>query len=144
MTSPAALLGSMFGSGEELSNVEFAVGRASIDAAATKLESLAKALVERNSLKLEITGRADPRNRPGRSQARRHRAGDEGREIEGPPHRHARRRQAYPPPRRVESLRRQRAARRPAAGVSALRTPVRVPIAAGSFLKPFNIAAVNA
>ena len=51
----------MFGSGEELSNVEFAVGRASIDAAATKkLESLAKALVERNSLKLEITGRADP------------------------------------------------------------------------------------
>lgn len=61
VTSPFALLGSMFGSGEELSNVEFAVGRASIDAAATKkLESLAKALVERNSLKLEITGRADP------------------------------------------------------------------------------------
>ena len=61
VTSPFALLGSMFGSGEELSNVEFAVGRAGIDAAATKkLESLAKALVERNSLKLEITGRADP------------------------------------------------------------------------------------
>ncbi|HLO63784.1 MAG TPA: DUF748 domain-containing protein [Azonexus sp.] len=61
VSSPFALLGSMFGGGEELSNVEFAVGRAGIDAAATKkLESLAKALVERNSLKLEITGRADP------------------------------------------------------------------------------------
>jgi hypothetical protein len=61
VTSPFALLGSMFGGGEELSNVEFAVGRAGIDAVATKkLESLAKALVERNSLKLEVTGRADP------------------------------------------------------------------------------------
>ncbi len=61
VTSPFALLGSMFGGGDELSNVEFAVGRTSLDAAATKkLESLAKALVERNSLKLEITGRADP------------------------------------------------------------------------------------
>ncbi len=61
VTSPFALLGSMFGSGEELSNVEFAVGRASLEAAGTKkLESLAKALVERNSLKLEIVGRADP------------------------------------------------------------------------------------
>ncbi|UCV27110.1 DUF748 domain-containing protein [Ferribacterium limneticum] len=61
VTSPFALLGSMFGSGEELSNVEFAVGRAGIDGAGTKkLENLAKALVERNSLKLEITGRADP------------------------------------------------------------------------------------
>lgn len=61
VTSPFALLGSMFGSGEELSNVEFAAGRTSIDAAASqKLESLAKALRERNALKLEITGRADP------------------------------------------------------------------------------------
>ena len=60
-TSPFALLGSMFGGGEELSNVEFAAGRAGFDAAATKkLETLAKALVERNSLKLEIAGRADP------------------------------------------------------------------------------------
>ncbi len=47
----------MFGSGEELSNIEFAAGRASFDAAGSKkLESLAKALVERNALKLEITG----------------------------------------------------------------------------------------
>ena len=61
VTSPFALLGSMFGGGEELSSVEFVAGYASLDAAAVKrLESLAKALVERESLKLEITGRADP------------------------------------------------------------------------------------
>ena len=63
VTSPFALLGSMFGSGEELSNIEFAPGRAGLDASASrKLESLAKALVERNSLKLEVTGRADPQS----------------------------------------------------------------------------------
>ncbi|KXB32749.1 hypothetical protein AT959_00705 [Dechloromonas denitrificans] len=61
VTSPFALLGSMFGSGEELSNVEFAPGRAAInEAAGKKLEALAKALNERAALKLEITGRADP------------------------------------------------------------------------------------
>lgn len=61
VTSPFALLGSMFGGGEELSQVEFAAGRASIDATAgKKLEMLAKAMNERNSLKLEITGHADP------------------------------------------------------------------------------------
>jgi len=61
VTSPFALLGSMFGSGEELSNLEFAPGRARVnDAAAKKLEILAKALSERNVLKLDITGRADP------------------------------------------------------------------------------------
>lgn len=61
VTSPFALLGSMFGSGDELSNVEFAAGRATLnDAAGKKLEALAKALNERNALKLEITGRADP------------------------------------------------------------------------------------
>lgn len=61
VTSPFALLGSMFGGGEELSNVEFAPGYASFDATATKkLEALAKALNERDSLRLEIVGRADP------------------------------------------------------------------------------------
>ncbi len=60
VTSPFALLGSMFGGGEELSNVEFAVGRANLSEAATKkLEALAKALTERSSLKLEIAGWAD-------------------------------------------------------------------------------------
>lgn len=61
VTSPFALLGSMVGGGEELSNVEFAAGRASLsDASSKKLASLAKALNDRNALKLEITGRADP------------------------------------------------------------------------------------
>jgi hypothetical protein len=61
VTSPFALLGSMFGSGDELSNVEFAPGRTRLDeTAGKKLEALAKALNERNTLKLEITGRADP------------------------------------------------------------------------------------
>jgi Domain of Unknown Function (DUF748) len=61
VTSPFALLGSLVGGGEELSNVEFGPGRATIDDAGRKrLEALAKALNERESLKLEITGRADP------------------------------------------------------------------------------------
>lgn len=61
VTSPFALLGSMLGSGEELSNVEFPAGRATVDeAAGKKLGVLAKALNERNSLKLEITGRIHP------------------------------------------------------------------------------------
>ncbi|HSG22393.1 MAG TPA: DUF748 domain-containing protein [Azonexus sp.] len=61
VTSPFALLGSMFGGGEELSNVEFSPGRATInEAASKKLEILAKALNERAALKLEITGQADP------------------------------------------------------------------------------------
>jgi uncharacterized protein involved in outer membrane biogenesis len=61
VTSPFALLGSMFGGGEELSNVAFAAGRATLDdAGVKKLEVLAKALEERTSLKLEITGQVDP------------------------------------------------------------------------------------
>jgi hypothetical protein len=61
VTSPFALIGSMFGGGEELSNIEFGPGRTTLDAAAVKrLETLAKALTERDSLKLDITGRADP------------------------------------------------------------------------------------
>ena len=61
VTSPFALLGSLVGGGEELSKVEFGPGRATIDDVASKrLETLAKALNERESLKLEITGRADP------------------------------------------------------------------------------------
>lgn len=60
VTSPFALIGSMFGSGEELSNVEFDYGRAAITPAAQKrLESLAKALVDRPALRLEIEGRVD-------------------------------------------------------------------------------------
>ena len=59
-TSPFALLGSMFGGGEELSNVAFPTGLASLEPAAVgRLEALAKALRERNALNLEITGVAD-------------------------------------------------------------------------------------
>jgi uncharacterized protein involved in outer membrane biogenesis len=61
VTSPFALLGSMFGGGEELSKLDFAPGRARIgEAQAKSLETLAKALGERQALKLEISGLADP------------------------------------------------------------------------------------
>jgi uncharacterized protein involved in outer membrane biogenesis len=61
ITAPFALLGSMFGGGEQLAYVEFAPGRAALDAGAhEKLAHLAKALVERPGLKLDISGRADP------------------------------------------------------------------------------------
>ena len=60
VTSPFALIGSMFGGGEELSNVEFEHGRAALSAEAVKrLENLAKALIDRPGLKLEIEGKAD-------------------------------------------------------------------------------------
>lgn len=61
VTSPFALLGSLFGGGEELSNVEFDVGYAALTAAGSKkLEALAKAMNDRPALKLEVTGRIDP------------------------------------------------------------------------------------
>ena len=61
VTSPFALLGSLFGGGEELSTAEFYPGHFSIlPKVETKLQSLAKALTERPALKLEITGRFDP------------------------------------------------------------------------------------
>ena len=61
VTSPFALLGSLVGSSEELSFVEFAPGSAALAAAEQqKLGNLAKALTERPNLRLEITGRAAP------------------------------------------------------------------------------------
>lgn len=61
VTAPFALLGSAFGGGEELSTLDFAPGRAALDATASKkLETLAKAMNDRPGLKLEIAGRADP------------------------------------------------------------------------------------
>ncbi|MDO9421706.1 MAG: DUF748 domain-containing protein [Herminiimonas sp.] len=61
VTAPFSLLSSMFGGGEELSMLEFDAGRARInDASETKLKSMAKILVDRPALKLEITGRTDP------------------------------------------------------------------------------------
>ncbi len=61
VTAPFALLGSLFGGGEELSYLEFDAGRYAIsEPSETKLKTLAKALIDRPGLKLEITGRVDP------------------------------------------------------------------------------------
>ncbi|MDR2187432.1 MAG: DUF748 domain-containing protein [Azonexus sp.] len=61
VTSPFALLGSMFGDDEELSKVDFEPGRARIsESRAHALETLAKALNERQGLKLDISGLAEP------------------------------------------------------------------------------------
>lgn len=63
VTSPFALLGSMFGGGEELGYAEFDYGRYAISQTAEgKLEKLAKALNDRPALKLEIAGHVDPEN----------------------------------------------------------------------------------
>ncbi|MBC3918964.1 DUF748 domain-containing protein [Undibacterium sp. CY18W] len=61
VTSPFALLGSMFGGGEELAYTEFLPGQTSLTPAATaKLDNLAKALKNRSGLKLDIIGRVEP------------------------------------------------------------------------------------
>lgn len=61
ITAPFALIGSMFGGGEELSYLEFAPGQQRIDTASeSKLKNLAQALADRPALKLEIAGRIDP------------------------------------------------------------------------------------
>ncbi len=55
VTAPFALLGSLFGGGEEMAFVDFAPGSAALAPDATrKLGNLAKALVERPQLKLDI------------------------------------------------------------------------------------------
>ncbi|WP_342118063.1 DUF748 domain-containing protein [Pseudoduganella sp. OTU4001] len=60
VTAPFALIGSLFGGGEELSMLEFDKGRANLlPASEEKLKSLAQALTERPGLKLDITGRFD-------------------------------------------------------------------------------------
>ncbi|MEF8703346.1 MAG: DUF748 domain-containing protein [Candidatus Accumulibacter sp. UW26] len=64
-TSPFALLGAVFGGGEELSDIDFEAGRARVTPSAqARLENLARALVDRPALKLDIEGRADPENDP--------------------------------------------------------------------------------
>ncbi|MBI3283288.1 MAG: DUF748 domain-containing protein [Burkholderiales bacterium] len=61
VTSPFALLGSLFGGGEELAYAEFSAGQATLTPAATaKLDSLVKALQNRAGLKLDIIGRVEP------------------------------------------------------------------------------------
>jgi uncharacterized protein involved in outer membrane biogenesis len=65
--SPFALLGSMFGSGEELSYLEFDYGLATLNEAnIKKLDTLTNALEQKPSLKLDIEGHTDPeRDREG-------------------------------------------------------------------------------
>jgi hypothetical protein len=59
-TAPFALLGAIFGGGEEISYIEFAYGSASIDEQGDKkLETIVKALHDRPSLDLEIEGHVD-------------------------------------------------------------------------------------
>ena len=60
-TSPFALIGSLFGGGEELSWLDFEPGRADLPPGArAKLETLSKALFERPALRLEVEGHVDP------------------------------------------------------------------------------------
>jgi uncharacterized protein involved in outer membrane biogenesis len=59
-TSPFALLGALFGGGEELSYLEFNYGKDAPDGPAeAKLKNLVKALHDRPALKLEIAGHVD-------------------------------------------------------------------------------------
>jgi hypothetical protein len=59
-TSPFALLGAIFGGGEQLSYLEFAPGSADIPATdEEKIGTLVKALYDRPALKLEIEGHVD-------------------------------------------------------------------------------------
>ena len=65
VTSPFALLGSLFGDSQELSQLSFAPGRASLDEAAVrKLQTLSKAMREREGLTLEITAGSDSKIDP--------------------------------------------------------------------------------
>lgn len=60
-TSPFALLGAIFGGGEELSHIEFGYGSASVTASnQKKIDTLTKALSDRPELKLDIEGHVDP------------------------------------------------------------------------------------
>lgn len=61
VTAPFALLGSLFGGGEDLSDVPFAIGSATLDAAAReKLAALRNALVERPGLNIDVPSLVDP------------------------------------------------------------------------------------
>lgn len=61
VTAPFALLGSMMGQEEELSEIRFASGSAAIDArAGSRLQALSQVLRDRPALRLEIAGHVDP------------------------------------------------------------------------------------
>jgi hypothetical protein len=55
VTAPFALLGSLFGGGPDLQFIDFAPGEGSLDtAAAEKVKTVAKALIERPQLKIDV------------------------------------------------------------------------------------------
>lgn len=61
VTSPFSLLGSAFGGSDELGYVAFQPGSATLsDTEAKKLDTLVKALTDRSSVKLDLSGRVDP------------------------------------------------------------------------------------
>ncbi|AZG07439.1 DUF748 domain-containing protein [Pigmentiphaga sp. H8] len=61
VTAPFSLLASAFGSGEELSHIDFAPGSARLDDGARKrIDTLVKALNDRPGLRLDVAGRANP------------------------------------------------------------------------------------
>lgn len=65
VTAPFALLGSLFGDSQELSQLSFAPGRADLDETAVqKLQTLSKAMREREGLTLEITAGSDSTTDP--------------------------------------------------------------------------------
>lgn len=65
-TAPFALLGAVFdGGGEELSHLEFASGRATLESRAEEqLQKIAALLAERPALRLDISGYIDPEQDP--------------------------------------------------------------------------------
>jgi hypothetical protein len=71
ITSPFALIGSLFGGGEELSYVEFDYGYSTISAKMKeRLQTVAKVLDDRPAIRIEIAGRIDPdRDREGLKRA---------------------------------------------------------------------------
>ena len=71
ITAPFALIGSLFGGGEELSYVEFDYGYATISPAMKeRLQTVAKMLDDRPAIRIEIAGRIDPeRDREGLKRA---------------------------------------------------------------------------
>jgi hypothetical protein len=61
VTAPFALLGALSGHGEELAYIEFAPGSAVIDQPSEgKIKAVAKALIDRPAVKLDVAGRVDP------------------------------------------------------------------------------------
>lgn len=61
VTAPFSMIAGLFGGADEGSHLEFDYGSAALQAAGeTKLKSLARALSDRPSLKLDVAGRTDP------------------------------------------------------------------------------------